>query len=43
MAPDYYQIASEVYRLDISYEDRYSVENIDFMARTINRLFISDL
>jgi hypothetical protein len=36
MAPDYYQIASEVYGLDISFEDRYSVENIDFMARAIN-------
>ena len=36
MAPDYYQIGSEVYGLDISYEDRYNVENIDFMARTIN-------
>lgn len=36
MAPDYYQIRSEVYGEDVSFEDRYRVENIDFMAQAIN-------
>lgn len=36
MAPDYYQILSEVYGQEISPEYRYSVENLDFVSRAIN-------
>jgi hypothetical protein len=36
MAPDYYQTLSEVYGQDISADQRYSLENLDFMSQTIN-------
>ena len=35
MAPDYYQILSDVYGQNTKPEDRYSVENLDFMSRAI--------
>lgn len=36
MAPDYYQTLSEVYGKAISADQRYSLENLDFMSQTIN-------
>ncbi|MEN2281448.1 hypothetical protein AAGF08_04860 [Algoriphagus sp. SE2] len=36
MSPEYYQILSEVYGQNINSSYRYSVENLDFMSRTIN-------
>lgn len=36
MSPGYYQILSEVYGQNTNPEDRYKVENLDFMSRAIN-------
>ena len=36
MSPDYYQIRSEVYGEDLTYADRYRLDNLDFMSQTIS-------